>query len=159
MMTHPSGSMRIIYLDERITDACLPHICAHMCARVLARVRVCFLGAHASAPKRAIIFFGGDCVWLGSQAFYKALQFNADIGAWNTACVTSLAGVCLRPAARPSVLGRSSMMSGTVLCGAAPPMRAGVFACALGIGTRLRRCQLVFVQLRVGKMEYTYPNT
>ncbi len=30
----------------------------------------------------------------GSQAFGSATAFNAAIGAWNTASVTSLAGVC-----------------------------------------------------------------
>jgi surface protein len=34
-----------------------------------------------------------DRVRLGSQAFYSAKAFNANIGAWNTASVTSLNSV------------------------------------------------------------------
>ncbi len=39
---------------------------------------------------------------LGSQAFYRASAFNANIGAWNTAAVTGLTSVCAAfgPAAR-----------------------------------------------------------
>jgi hypothetical protein len=37
---------------------------------------------------------GVDRVRLGSQAFYWASAFNANIGAWNTARVTSLESVC-----------------------------------------------------------------
>ncbi len=33
-------------------------------------------------------------MWLGSQAFYSATAFNADIGAWNTAAMTTMASVC-----------------------------------------------------------------
>ena len=36
---------------------------------------------------------GVDRGSLGSQAFYQASAFNADIGAWNTARVTSLSYV------------------------------------------------------------------
>jgi hypothetical protein len=45
---------------------------------------------------------GVDRVWLGSQAFLGANVFNANIGAWNTAAVTSLSSVCAAsgPAAR-----------------------------------------------------------
>jgi surface protein len=35
-----------------------------------------------------------DRGWLGSQAFYSASAFNANIGAWNTASVTTLFYVC-----------------------------------------------------------------
>ncbi len=33
-------------------------------------------------------------MWLGSQAFYLATAFNADIGAWNTARIANMASVC-----------------------------------------------------------------
>ncbi len=46
---------------------------------------------------------GVDRVWLGSQAFESASVFNADIGAWNTAAVTSLHQVC---AAFPAAAAR-----------------------------------------------------
>jgi hypothetical protein len=44
------------------------------------------LGAHA-----AVLF---ESVWLGSQAFFLARVFNANIGAWNTASMTTMAYVC-----------------------------------------------------------------
>ena len=40
------------------------------------------------------LFVGVDRVRLGSQAFYDAYAFNANIGAWNIARVTSLDSVC-----------------------------------------------------------------
>ncbi len=33
--------------------------------------------------------------WFGSQAFVQCSVFNANIGAWNTARVTTLYGVCV----------------------------------------------------------------
>ncbi len=41
-------------------------------------------------------------MWLGSQAFARAAAFNANIGAWNTALVTTLSYVraAFGPAAR-----------------------------------------------------------
>jgi surface protein len=35
-----------------------------------------------------------ESVWLGSQAFYQATAFNQNIGAWNTAAMTTMASVC-----------------------------------------------------------------
>jgi hypothetical protein len=35
-----------------------------------------------------------ESAWLGSQAFYSATAFNANIGAWNTASMTTIAYVC-----------------------------------------------------------------
>ncbi len=43
------------YIEERITDACLHHLRAHVCVHVSARVCVCS-GAHVSAPKRVGAF-------------------------------------------------------------------------------------------------------
>ncbi len=67
----------------------------------------------------------------GAQAFSYASAFNANIGAWNTARVTTLSNVCAAPgpAARTlaDALGRASVRRGR-LCAAAPPMRAR--ACA-----------------------------
>ncbi len=84
------------------------------------------LGAQLSAPQVCEDF---PSVWsavrFGSQAFYSAISFNANIGAWNTARVTDLYAVCAAPgpAARTmaDALGRSSMRRGP-LCAAAPPM-------------------------------------
>ncbi len=85
----------------------------------------------------------------GAQAFYSVSAFNANIGAWNTASVTSLSYVCAAPgpAARTmaGALGRASMRRGR-LCAAAPPMRARLrtragtgLRGALGVGTAARR--------------------
>jgi hypothetical protein len=53
------------------------------------------LDAHASAAKTVrALSVGVDRVWLGSQAFDGAAAFNANIGAWNTARVTTLDLVC-----------------------------------------------------------------
>ena len=80
------------YTDERIADAGLPHTCAHVlrpCARACAigRARI-----RADTCERLPV--GVDRGWLGAQAFYEAKAFNANIGAWNTASVTTLTGVC-----------------------------------------------------------------
>jgi hypothetical protein len=54
-----------------------------------------------------------DRVWLGSQAFYGTSAFNANIGAWNTAAVSTMQGVCAAPgwrrATAANALGRCSM--------------------------------------------------
>ena len=67
-----------------------PHVCVRVCARAPVR-----LGARASAPQRASAFPSAvDRGWLGAQAFSSASAFNANIGAWNTASVTTLSRVC-----------------------------------------------------------------
>ncbi len=48
--------------------------------------------------------------WLGSQAFYSASAFNANIGAWNTASVTLCYSVCAAlsgPGGAPLQAGRA----------------------------------------------------
>ena len=90
-----------------------------------------------------------DRVRLGLQAFATAKAFNADIGAWNTACVSDLNAVCaaFRPAARHrGELARPVFDAAPPLCAAAPPMRAHT-----RIGTRLGGCPRVYVWLRVGE--------
>ncbi len=85
----------------------------------------------------------------GAQAFWSASAFNADIGAWNTAAVTTLYWVCAAPgpAARTTAdaLGRASVLRG-LLCAAAPPMRARVRTrvgarFARGLGCRYGRAE------------------
>jgi hypothetical protein len=99
----------------------------------------------------------------GAQAFYSASAFIANIGAWNTASVTTLYGVCAAPgpAARTmaDALGRASMWGGG-LCAAAPPMRARMCTRAgtrlrvgLGVGTTARR------EASVHASDYTYTHT
>jgi hypothetical protein len=69
MVLYPCASS---YTDERIADAGPPHT-----------------RAHVRAPSAGI-----DRGWLGSQAFQSASAFNANLGAWNTAAVTTLDSVC-----------------------------------------------------------------
>ncbi len=69
----------------------------------------------------------------GAQAFYSASAFNANIGVWNTASVTSLYYVCAAPGAAThtmaDALGPASMRRGRLFA-AAPPMRVRVRTCA-----------------------------
>ncbi len=62
---------------------------------VRARARACVCDWAPTNPRRNVpaLSVGVDCVRLGSQAFQSASAFNANIGAWNTASVTSLSGV------------------------------------------------------------------
>ena len=129
------------------------HECAmvmdRLCAHALAGL-CCGLGVQPETLNRA-----SPCpsAWtacgFGAQAFWSASAFNANIGAWNTATVTTMQYVCAAPgpAARTmaDALGRASMRRGP-LCAAAPPMRARVrtragtrLRGALGVGTAARR--------------------
>jgi hypothetical protein len=63
------------------------HVCARVCACGFGRPRI-------RAEYVRALSVGVDRVWLGSQAFYGASAFNANIGAWNTAGVTTLDLVC-----------------------------------------------------------------
>jgi hypothetical protein len=133
------------------------YVCVHQCAMVMDRLcaralagSCCGLGLQPETVNRA-----SPCpsAWtacgFGAQAFGSASAFNANIGGWNTAAVTTLSGVCAAPgpAARTmaDALGRASVRRGP-LCAAAPPMRARVrtFAGprlrgAVGVGTAARR--------------------
>jgi hypothetical protein len=59
---------------------------------------------------------GMDRVWFGSQVFFFASAFNANIGDWNTAAVTTLDSVCAafgrRHATAADALGRCSIRRG-----------------------------------------------
>ncbi len=105
--------------------------CARMCARAIGRARIRADTCGRLPPASTACGFG-------VQAFQAASAFNANIGAWNTASVTSLSSVFAAPgpAARTmaDALGRASVRRGR-LCAAAPPMRARVHTRA---GTRLR---------------------
>ena len=78
------------YMEDRITDACLPHSRADVSARIYMRVG---LGAQASAQQRASTFRRRG-LRVGRQVFLQASAFNANIGTWNTARVTKLWAVC-----------------------------------------------------------------
>jgi surface protein len=97
---------------------------------------------------------GVDRGWLGSQAFgfQGASAFNADIGAWNTARVSNMLGVCAAfPAwaarlCKRDALGGCSMWRGP-LCAAATAdalarVCADVWARACA-GVHMWRCSCV----------------
>jgi hypothetical protein len=80
-------------------------VCVHQCAMVMDRLcahalagSFCGIGLKPEALQRA-----SPCpsAWtacgFGAQAFGAASAFNANIGAWNTASVTTLAAVCAAP--------------------------------------------------------------
>ncbi len=97
------------------------------CVRVRAHVCVCDLGlTHPRGHMRARAF-SVDRGWLGAQAFHSAKVFNANIGAWNTARVTTLNQVCAASSAR-----RRATAGGTRSAG----VRCGAGRCA----RRRRRC-------------------
>ena len=99
-----------------------------------------------------------DFVWLGSQAFSDASAFNANIGAWNTARITTLESVCTAFGGAPPRRTRSAGLR----CGAAVVRGGTADARAhTRIGTRLGGCPCVYVWLRVGEdgiyvYEYIY---
>jgi hypothetical protein len=82
-----------------------------------------------------------------AQAFYSASVFNANIGAWNTASVTTLHGVCAAPgpAARTmaDALGRGFGAARPVVCGGTADARVRAHTCkhslSRGLGCRYGR--------------------
>jgi hypothetical protein len=118
--------------------------------RVRARARVSVCDWAPTHPRRHMRArsAGVDRGWLGPQAFNSATAFSADIGAWNTARVTTLSAVCAAysgPGGAPPRGGTRSAGSSVrrgPLCAAAPPMRAR--ACVRRrAGTRMRECARV----------------
>jgi hypothetical protein len=91
--------------------------------------RVCACDRAATHPGRRMRArsVGVDRVWLGSQAFNSASAFNAVIGAWNTARVTSLEEVCAAFSARSARHGRRDALGG-VVDGARAVVRGGAAA-------------------------------
>ena len=80
-----------VYCCERQAWACTraPHV------RPCARARACAIWCpRIRADTCERLPAGVDRGWLGAQAFSSASAFNANIGAWNTAAVTTLSGVC-----------------------------------------------------------------
>jgi hypothetical protein len=69
----------------------------------------------------------------GAQAFYQASAFNANIGAWNTAAVTTLASVCAAPG--PAARTMATALGRGFDCGAA------------GCARRHRRCARACAQV------------
>jgi hypothetical protein len=116
------------YPDEQIADAG-PAAHTRACA-------VCVCDRARTHPRRHVQApsVGVDRGWLGSQAFYSASAFNANIGAWNTARVTSLNYVCAAVSAR-----RRATAGGTRSAG----RRCGAGRCA----PRRRRCACNIVDL------------
>ena len=88
----------------------------------------------------------------GAQAFNSASAFNANIGAWNTAAVNTLYGVCAAPgpAARTmaDALGRGFDAARPVVRGGTADARARAHTCrhalARGLGCRYGRAEARF---------------
>jgi hypothetical protein len=135
------------------------YVCVHQCAMgngsaVCARVGGLVLRAR---PVSETLSRASACpsAWtacgFGAQAFNSASAFNANIGAWNTARVTTLYQVCAAPGpaalTMADALGRASVRRGP-LCAAAPPMRARAHTCrhslARGHGCRYGRAEGIF---------------
>ena len=107
--------------------------CVHQCAigmdRLCAHALAGSCCGHGLRPETLSRASPCPLAWtacgFGAQAFYSAKAFNANIGAWNTAAVTTLSQVFAAPgpAARTmaDALGRASVRRGR-LCAAAPPM-------------------------------------
>ncbi len=99
----------------------------------LTYTRIC---AEPCAPLSA----GADRVWLGSQAFYAANKFNANIGAWNTAKVANMGGVCAAfgpAAAHRGGRTRPVFDAALPLCAVARPMCARAYMCEHVLGSSL----------------------
>jgi hypothetical protein len=141
-MREPAGVMRACTSARWVMDRLCAHALAGSC---------CGLGLKPETRNRASRCPSeSTACGFGAQAFVSASAFNADIGVWNTASVSNMAGVCAAPGpvacTTADALGEASMRCGR-LCAAAPPMRARVcthlqaLACAgsLSVGTAARR--------------------
>ncbi len=89
-----------IYIHARLatrTSGSPVRACRTHAPTCCVRARVCAACDWAPThPRRTVQarFVGVDRVRFGSQVFYNAPAFNANIGAWNTARVTTLERVC-----------------------------------------------------------------
>ena len=132
--------------------------CVHQCAMVMDRLcahalagSCCGLGPNPKPEAvRALARRRWTACGFGAQAFEYASAFNANIGAWNTARVTLLYGVCAAFSARRRTNGGTR--SAGLRCGAAGCVRwhrrcaracahVQALACAgpLGVGAAARR--------------------
>ncbi len=101
------------------------------------RARACAIGRpRIRADTCARLPSASTAGGLGAQAFQSASAFNANIGAWNTASVTTLESVCAAlsgPAARHrgrDALGGSSVRRGPVCARACVCVDVWARACA-----------------------------
>ncbi len=103
-------------------NACVRHRRAHVCAR--ARAGACEYGRPRN-PRRTCERFpsASTASGFGSQAFYRASAFNANIGAWNTAAVTTLISVC-------AAFGPGSAHTAGVAGRRSAGLRCGAAGCA-----------------------------
>jgi hypothetical protein len=141
-----------INIEERITHACLLHRRAPVCVSGC-KLRVC-------EP------FPSACTacGLGAQAFRSAAAFNANIGAWNTALVSNMQGVCAAsgPAARTmaDALGRASFDAARpVVRGGTADARARANTCGRWLGglprdvrmaaRRVDTCTRLFIYIHI----------
>jgi hypothetical protein len=64
-----------------------------------------------------------ESVWLGPQAFMNAAAFNANIGSWNTAAMTTMSSVCAHCFTHSSSIIVCTTDSTESLSGLRPPNR------------------------------------
>jgi hypothetical protein len=96
---HAYTSIMHLSVYVRIRRGC---VCVHQCATVMDRLcahalagSCCGLGRKPLTLNRASpCRSASTACGFGSQAFESASAFNANIGAWNTASVSSLSFVC-----------------------------------------------------------------
>jgi hypothetical protein len=105
------------------------YVCVHLCAMVMDRLcahasagSCCALGLKPETLNRASPYPWTACGF-GAQAFYKASAFNANIGAWNTASITTLASVCAAPG--PAARTMAGRARPGLRCGVRPVVRGG----------------------------------
>jgi hypothetical protein len=115
-------------------------------------VRVCVCDWARMHPRRHLRArsVGVDRGWFGSQAFAFASAFNANIGAWNTARVTTLSQVCAAFPARAARHRRRDAL-GRVFDAARAVVRGGTADARARVGADVWACACAGVHLCVGK--------
>ncbi len=130
MHTHSHTGMHICAYIYRYVPPMRPYTtqwrtCARVfgCTHALTRAPISVMCSYESSPSHY-----WQIVMSAAQAFAGASAFNANIGAWNTASVSNMAGVCMRPSLghrAPTRRGHSDRFrcGWVVVCGDTARMR------------------------------------
>jgi hypothetical protein len=101
-----------------MTSAAADRGCGHACFCRASLILPCFTHFSRVYLAYSVVRKLSESGWFGAKAFYEATAFNANIGSWNTAAMTSMSYVCTvfchRLCVRRACLG--------VGCGAARPV-------------------------------------